>query len=169
MLIHYLQGGRNHLGGNVKALGHLKIQKRILVSVLLVVGANCAEGPKLLTKADRMAQLEKSYPCVRRPFPIDLLGRIDFRDEACSLVSLAIQRMAAGDGQAFVVSPADTSRIERASALDNRDGTARDDGQWLVAIHVRGRGSSFGLSVDQQTGRITVKEDHYLQPTPRRP
>jgi hypothetical protein len=144
-------------------------QKSMLLSVLLVIGANCADSPKVLTRGERMALLQKSYPCVRRPFPIDLLGRTDCQDEACSLVSLAIRRMAMGDGQTFGVSPADTSWIERASALDNRDGTTRDDGNWLVAIQVHGRESSFALSVDQQTGRITVREDHYLQPMPGKP
>ena len=142
-----------------------RIRLRVVLSLLAGIGS-CTGSPPRLTKTERMGELRKSYPCVRRPFPIDLLGRAGFQEDACSLVSLAIARIAAGDGRRFGVLPADTSRVERASALDNGEGAPRGDGKWLVAIQVRGRESSFSLAVDQRTGKVVVREDHYLQPIP---
>jgi hypothetical protein len=142
----------------------MKISHGFLFFALMLGSAACAEGQLRLTKAERIAELRKANPCEKRPFTVDILGRSHFEADACALVTLALRRVAAGDGKAFGVRPADTARVTAATALDTRDGTDRQDGQWLVGVQVSGRRTSLTMSVDQQTGRMTFKDDHPLQP-----
>lgn len=141
----------------------------MLLLSLLVGSAGCAEGQLRLTKSERMAEFRKAYPCQARAFPIEIMNRTSFKDDACTLVTLAMDRLARGEGTSFGMMPGDTSRIVLAAAMDNRDGTEREDGKWLVTLQVAGRPTSMTLLVDQQNGKVLVKEDHYLQPPPKRP
>lgn len=111
----------------------------------LVATSACSLSGQGLTRATRLEELKRSYPCSHLPLRETI--RRPERDagllkEGCWLAGAALANIAKGGAAKIGVAPADTSKVEWASIaafeLKGANG-ASQEGYWTVDLGMKGR------------------------------